>query len=121
MVQEIAQEIIRSARKKGAQDIYFVPKVDAYELHMRVGDERCKIGSYDFEKFAAVISHFKFVAGMNVGEKRRSQLGSCDYAAMTRRCLLCVCLPWEIIGGMRVWSFVCCTMRSRICISGFRI
>lgn len=36
---------------------------------MRVGDERCKIGSYDFEKFAAVISHFKFVAGMNVGEK----------------------------------------------------
>lgn len=80
MVQEIAQEIIRSARKKGTQDIYFVPKLDAYELHMRVGDERCKIGSYDFEKFAAVISHFKFVAGMNVGEKRRSQLGSCDYA-----------------------------------------
>lgn len=31
MVQEIAQEIIRSARKKGAQDIYFVPKLDAYE------------------------------------------------------------------------------------------
>ena len=53
MVQEIAQEIIRSARKKGAQDIYFVPKLDAYELHMRVGDERCKIGCYDFEKFAA--------------------------------------------------------------------
>ena len=47
MVQEIAQEIIRSARKKGAQDIYFVPKLDAYELHMRVGDERCKIGCYD--------------------------------------------------------------------------
>lgn len=80
MVQEIAQEIIRSARKKGTQDIYFVPKLDAYELHMRVGDERCKIGCYDFEKFAAVISHFKFVAGMNVGEKRRSKLGSCDYA-----------------------------------------
>jgi len=47
---------------------------------MRIGDERCKIGCYDFEKFASVISHFKFVAGMNVGEKRRSQLGSCDYA-----------------------------------------
>lgn len=26
-----------------------------------------------------LISHFKFVAGMDVGEKRRSQLGSCDY------------------------------------------
>lgn len=33
MVQEIAQEIIRSAREKGTQDIYFVPKLDAYELH----------------------------------------------------------------------------------------
>ncbi len=33
MVQEIAQEIIRSARKKGTQDIYFVPKLDAYESY----------------------------------------------------------------------------------------
>lgn len=36
---------------------------------MRVGDECCKIGCYDFEKFAVVISYFKFVVGMNVGEK----------------------------------------------------
>ena len=46
---------------------------------MRIGDERRLINSYDFEKLGAVISHFKFIAGMNVGEKRRSQLGSCDY------------------------------------------
>ena len=79
MVQEIAQKIIATAKEKGAQDIYFIPKEATYELHMRIGDERCLIDSYDFEVLAAVISHFKFVAGMNVGEKRRSQLGSCDY------------------------------------------
>ena len=79
MVQEIAQKMIATAKKKGAQDIYFIPKEATYELHMRIGDERCLIDSYDFEVLAAVISHFKFVAGMNVGEKRRSQLGSCDY------------------------------------------
>ena len=28
---------------------------------------------------AHLISHFKFVAGMTVGEKRRCQVGSCDY------------------------------------------
>ncbi|WP_185790599.1 competence type IV pilus ATPase ComGA [Streptococcus pneumoniae] len=67
------------AKKQGAQDIYFIPKEKIYELHMRVGDERHLINTYDFEKLGAVISHFKFVAGMNVGEKRRSQLGSCDY------------------------------------------
>ena len=79
MVQEIAQKIIATAKKKGAQDIYFIPKEATYELHMRIGDERCLVDSYEFNVLAAVISHFKFVAGMNVGEKRRSQLGSCDY------------------------------------------
>ncbi len=79
MVQTLAQELITLAKKQGAQDIYFVPKEKSYELHMRVGDERHLINTYDFEKLGAVISHFKFIAGMNVGEKRRSQLGSCDY------------------------------------------
>ena len=79
MVQEIAQKIIATAKKKGAQDIYFIPKEKSYELHMRIGDERCLVDSYEFDVLAAVISHFKFMAGMNVGEKRRSQLGSCDY------------------------------------------
>ena len=79
MVQEIAQKIIATAKKKGAQDIYFIPKEATYELHMRIGDERCLVDSYEFNVLSAVISHFKFVAGMNVGEKRRSQLGSCDY------------------------------------------
>ncbi|MBZ2110426.1 competence type IV pilus ATPase ComGA [Streptococcus infantis] len=79
MVQTLAQELITLAKKQGAQDIYFIPKEKIYELHMRVGDERHLINTYDFEKLGAVISHFKFVAGMNVGEKRRSQLGSCDY------------------------------------------
>jgi len=79
MVQEIAQKIIATAKEKKAQDIYFIPKEKFYELHMRIGDERCLVDSYEFDVLAAVISHFKFVAGMNVGEKRRSQLGSCDY------------------------------------------
>ena len=79
MVQEIAQKIIATAKEKKAQDIYFIPKEATYELHMRIGDERCLVDSYEFNVLAAVISHFKFVAGMNVGEKRRSQLGSCDY------------------------------------------
>lgn len=79
MVQKIAKDIIRQARKVAAQDIYFIPKEGAYELYLRIGDERRFVGQFDFEQLTAVISHFKFTAGMNVGEKRRSQLGSCDY------------------------------------------
>lgn len=79
MVQEIAKEMIRQAREEGAQDIYLIPKADCYEVYMRIGDERRFIQTYDSQVLAAVISHFKFLSGMNVGEKRRSQLGSCDY------------------------------------------
>jgi len=60
MVQALAQELISLAKKDGAQDIYFIPKDKVYELHMRIGDERRLINSYDFEKLGAVISHFKF-------------------------------------------------------------
>ncbi|PDX59999.1 competence type IV pilus ATPase ComGA, partial [Faecalibacterium langellae] len=37
------------------------------------------IDVYRPDFMASLIGHFKFVAGMMVGEKRRSQLGSCDY------------------------------------------
>ena len=78
MVQEIAKEMIQLARQEAAQDLYLIPKSSCYELYMRVGDERRFIQTYDFDLLSSVISHFKFVSGMNVGEKRRSQLGSCD-------------------------------------------
>ncbi|WP_161979742.1 competence type IV pilus ATPase ComGA [Streptococcus sp. S784/96/1] len=79
MVQELAKEIIQKAVELDAQDIYLLPREIDYELYMRIGDERRFMGEYDRDKMASLISHFKFVSGMNVGEKRRSQLGSCDY------------------------------------------
>ena len=69
MVQEIAQSIIRMASNAEAQDIYFVPRSSDYQLFLRVGDERCFIETYSQEQMVAVVSHFKFMAGMNVGER----------------------------------------------------
>ena len=46
---------------------------------MRVGDERRFVKSFPFEDMTAIISHFKFVAGMNVGEKKAQPARSCDY------------------------------------------
>lgn len=42
-------------------------------------DEREHIQELAEDEVMAIISHFKFLAGLNVGEKRRSQQGSCDY------------------------------------------
>ena len=79
MITEFAKEIIKNADSCGAQDIYVIPRQDNYELYMRVGQERRLIDVYRPDFMASLIGHFKFVAGMMVGEKRRSQLGSCDY------------------------------------------
>lgn len=79
MIQELAKEIIGKAVDGRVSDLYLVPKEDHYQLYERKQDSRQFAGQYDQETFAALISHFKFVAGMNVGEKRRSQQGSCDY------------------------------------------
>ena len=70
MVQEIAKKLIRMGKKEEAQDLYFIPRKEEYQVFMRVGDERRFVQSFPFEEMTAIISHFKFVAGMNVGEKR---------------------------------------------------
>ena len=75
MVQDLARKMISDAVEVSAQDIYVIPKGDRYELFMRIGDERRFINVFDNDYMSSLISHFKFVAGMNVGEKRRSQLG----------------------------------------------
>ncbi|MGT2772283.1 competence type IV pilus ATPase ComGA [Streptococcus marimammalium] len=79
MIQELGRNIIKKAVEKQAQDIYLIPKSKQYELYMRIKDNRKWVATYPHEEMAGLISHFKFVSGMNVGEKRRSQLGSCDY------------------------------------------
>ena len=75
MVQEIAQSIIRMASNAEAQDIYFVPRASDYQLFLRVGDERRFVETYSQEQMVAVISHFKFMAGMNVGGKAPESIG----------------------------------------------
>ncbi|TCD45511.1 type II/IV secretion system protein [Streptococcus sp. X16XC17] len=79
MIQELAKEIVEKTVKGQVSDLYLIPKEDHYQLYERKMDCRQFVGQYDVETFSSLISHFKFVAGMNVGEKRRNQQGFCDY------------------------------------------
>ena len=56
-------------KKEEAPGSLFHPSKEEYQVFMRVGDERRFVQSFPFEEMTAMISHFKFVAGMNVGEK----------------------------------------------------
>ncbi|MGT2907970.1 competence type IV pilus ATPase ComGA [Streptococcus dentiloxodontae] len=79
MTTQKAKSIIKQAVDLQAQDIYMIPSKDGYELYMRIREERRFIDVFELDCMASLIGHFKFVAGMMVGEKRRSQLGACDY------------------------------------------
>ncbi|MDR0198981.1 MAG: Flp pilus assembly complex ATPase component TadA [Streptococcaceae bacterium] len=78
-MEKFAQKFLIEAEKLGAQDLYVLPRGDNYQLLARNGETRHKLALLPTEKATQLMAHFKFIAGMNVGEKRRPQLGSCLY------------------------------------------
>lgn len=98
MNNDYVESLLKSAIKEGVQDIYIIPRQERYDIYYRIEEERSMIDQIPFDSGAKVISHLKFVAGMMVGEKRRSQLATCDYQLDTgvvglRLSTLCDCQP----------------------------
>lgn len=79
MVQKIAINLLQSALEFGASDVYILPSEDAFSISLRNSEYRKYYMILSTSVGQSLISHFKFISGMNVGEKRRSQLGSCTY------------------------------------------
>jgi competence protein ComGA len=79
MVQKIAQRMLQAAGRFGASDVYLLPAPSGFTVIFRNSSGRKSGGSLSNDEGQSLISHFKFTAGMNVGEKRRPQLGSCLY------------------------------------------
>lgn len=68
MIQSLGKEVIKMADDLKAQDIYIIPEGDDYKIHMRIDGERRRIESFDGAQMPQLISHFKYLSGMNVGE-----------------------------------------------------
>lgn len=79
MIQKIAVHILTEAVKFGAHDVYFLPYRGKYQCFFRSNLTKVKQEILEFDQAIALMTHFKFVAGMNVGENRRVQLGACWY------------------------------------------
>lgn len=107
MVQELAKRLIRQAEELQAQDIYILPRGASYELLMRIGDDRRLIDVCESDRMANLISHFKFVAGMNVGEKDATSSVLVTTTLMALRYLYDYQL-WVTIRDRRAWLFVSC-------------
>lgn len=79
MIQNFGKELISFAVAKQAQDLYLLPCGSNYNIFIRSGEKKEYLQYDNHLDLSHLISHFKFMAGMNVGEQRRPQLGSCDY------------------------------------------
>ena len=72
------QELIRLATKNSISDIHILPTLTHYEIYFRVPSGLQQISRLTHEKGLRYLSHFKFLASMDIGERRRPQSGSCD-------------------------------------------
>lgn len=79
MVQKKAQELIQKAIEMEASDIYLIASGNLYKIYIRQQLGRTLIEELNQEIGLALLTHFKFLAGMNTGERRRVQLGACWY------------------------------------------
>jgi competence protein ComGA len=73
MVQKKAQELIQKAIEMEASDIYLIASGNLYKIYIRQQLGRTLIEEVNQEIGLALLTHFKFLAGMNTGERRRVQ------------------------------------------------
>lgn len=71
--------VLKEAINNGAQDITFFPHGEDYEVAFRKADVKQVYDHISSEDADALFSHIKFMAEMDVTEKRCSQVRTCDY------------------------------------------
>ena len=73
------KQAMKEAIDNSIQDITFFPHGEEYEVAFRKADVKLVYDHISSEDADALFSHMKCLADMNVIEKRRGQLGTCDY------------------------------------------
>ena len=76
---EIINNILNKAINNEAQDITFFPHGEDYEVAFRNSDVKQVHGFISSEDADALFGYIKFMAEMDVTEKRCSQVRTCDY------------------------------------------
>jgi competence protein ComGA len=75
-IEQHSEKLLLLALSMRASDIHFVPKQRSTVVQVRVSERLLQIDEFPLTLSERIISHFKFLAGMDIGEKRRPQNGS---------------------------------------------
>lgn len=78
-VEQKSKFLLAEALRSGASDIHFIPRVQDALIRFRIGGILADIETLSKRTTEKLVSHFKFLAGMDIGEKRRPQNGALDF------------------------------------------
>ncbi|MGM0126088.1 competence protein ComGA [Enterococcus sp. AZ194] len=79
MIQQLSDELVIEGKLKQVQDVYILPKGQEYQLIFRKNDKWRVQQLLDESVAEQLISRFKYLGQMDVGERRKAQLGACTY------------------------------------------
>ncbi|MED2972579.1 competence type IV pilus ATPase ComGA [Fictibacillus sp. B-59209] len=77
-IEKKSDELLQLAARTNASDIHFVPKREKGLIQFRIDGQLHQVEELAYVIFERLVSHFKFKAGMDIGERRRPQDGSMD-------------------------------------------
>lgn len=75
-IEQLADRIIKDAVRNNASDIHIIPRKNDTLIQLRMANQLIPRFYLPKEECDRLISHFKFYASMDIGERRRPQSGS---------------------------------------------
>lgn len=78
-IEELSHELIRFGIKEEMQDLYVHPNDDSCVLRFRRGAEVVEHSKISVDEAQKLIARFKYLGEMDVGERRKVQLGAITY------------------------------------------
>lgn len=76
MIERLSLHLLESALDSGASDLHFTPSSARTSLSFRIDGKLHHHSSLLNETTQKLISHYKFLSGMDIGERRRPQSGA---------------------------------------------
>lgn len=83
-VEQKSQSLLTKAVTANASDIHLIPRRNDAIVRLRVDGALTDVDTMAKRLAEKLISHFKFLAGMDIGEKRRPQNGALDMRVKQR-------------------------------------
>ncbi|MCW6661226.1 Flp pilus assembly complex ATPase component TadA [Aerococcaceae bacterium NML201209] len=71
-----ARRLIQEALRVGVSDVHILPEKQTYVIYLRINGRLERLRQESLEWGKRLISYFKFLANMDVGEKRKPQSGA---------------------------------------------